>query len=108
MLPFHVQIFHQYPQDLLDRAALSPLVTPSVLILVVAPSHAQDLALHHELHEVHVCPLLKLVIVPLDGIPSLNTLNSSVSSADLLRMRSIAMSVSLIKMLSSTGPSTDP
>lgn len=108
MLPFHVQIFYQYPQDLLDRAPLSPLVTQSVLILVVAPSQVQDLALHHELHEVHVCPLLKLVTVPLDGIPSLNTLNSSVLSADLLRMHSIAMSVSLIKMLSSTGLNTHP
>lgn len=84
-MPFHVQIFYQYPQDLPDRAALSPLVTQSVLTLVVAPTQVQDLALY----EVHVCPFLKLVIVPLDDIPSLNTLTSSVSSADLLRMGSM-------------------
>lgn len=49
MLPFHVQVFHEYPQDLLDRAALSPLLTQSLLILVIVPTQVQALALCLEL-----------------------------------------------------------
>ncbi|KAK4826321.1 hypothetical protein QYF61_007406 [Mycteria americana] len=66
-LSAHVQFFiHQYPQVLLHRAALNPFV----------PQPEQDLALGLvEPHEVHIGPLLKLVQVPLDGIPSLRHVN---------------------------------
>ncbi|GAB0178515.1 cAMP-dependent protein kinase inhibitor alpha [Grus japonensis] len=48
----------------------------SVLILGIAPTHVQDLAFGLvEPHEVHTGPLLKLVQVPLDGIPSLRHIN---------------------------------
>ncbi|KAK4816418.1 hypothetical protein QYF61_016854 [Mycteria americana] len=68
-----VQLFtHQYPQVLLCRAALNPFIPQPVLILGVALTQVQDLALGLvEPHEVHVGRLLELVQVPLDGIPSL-------------------------------------
>ncbi|KAK4830062.1 hypothetical protein QYF61_008400 [Mycteria americana] len=73
----HVQLFiHQYPQVLLLRAALNPLITQPVLRLGVALTHVQDLALGLvDPHEVHMGPLLQLVQVPLDGIPSLRHAN---------------------------------
>ncbi|KAK4815543.1 hypothetical protein QYF61_003235 [Mycteria americana] len=73
----HVQLFtHQYPQVLLCRAALNPFIPQPVLILGVAPTQVQDLALGLvEPPEVHMDPLLELVQVPLDGIPSLRSVN---------------------------------
>ncbi|KAK4826030.1 hypothetical protein QYF61_003851 [Mycteria americana] len=69
----HVQLFiHQYPQVLLHRAALNHIIPQPVLILGVAHTQVQDLALGlDEPHEVHIGPLLQLVQVPLDGILSL-------------------------------------
>ncbi|KAK4815585.1 hypothetical protein QYF61_004800 [Mycteria americana] len=69
----HVQLFiHQYPQVLLCRAVLNPFIQacidtggcpdPGVLGLVEPP-------------EVHMGLLLKLVQVPLSGIPSLRCVN---------------------------------
>ncbi|KAK4829425.1 hypothetical protein QYF61_004300 [Mycteria americana] len=77
----HVQLFvqlfiHQHPQVLLGRAALHHFIPQPVLILGVAPTQAQDLALGLvEPHEIHMCPLLQLVQVPLDGILSLRCVN---------------------------------
>ncbi|KAK4832535.1 hypothetical protein QYF61_023867 [Mycteria americana] len=73
----HVQFFiHQYPQGLLPRAALNPFIPHSVLILGIALTQVQNLALGLvELHEVHRGPLLKPVKVPLDGIPSLRNIS---------------------------------
>ena len=63
----HVQLFiHQHPQVLLGGAVLNPLT------LGVAPTHALGLV---EPHEVHMGPLLELVQVPLDGVPSLRHVN---------------------------------
>jgi len=46
MLVAHVQLFiPQYTQVLLLRAALNPFIPQSVLILGVAPTQMQDLAL---------------------------------------------------------------
>ncbi|KAK4831400.1 hypothetical protein QYF61_017531 [Mycteria americana] len=75
----HVQLFiHQYPQVLLCRAALDHIIPQPVLILGVALTQVQDLALGLvEAHEVHMGPLLKLVQVPVDGIPSLRCVNST-------------------------------
>ncbi|KAK4820325.1 hypothetical protein QYF61_023558 [Mycteria americana] len=71
-LPAHVQLLvHQYPQVLLRRAALNHIIPQPVLIPGIAPSQVQDLAPGLvEPHEVHTGPLLQLVQVPLDGIPS--------------------------------------
>ena len=68
-LPAHVQFFiHQYPQVLVCRAALNPLILQSVLIVGVASTHVRDLALGlAELHEVLMGPLLTPVKVLLDG-----------------------------------------
>ncbi|KAK4823233.1 hypothetical protein QYF61_000093 [Mycteria americana] len=105
MLPAHIQLFiHQYPQVLLHRAALNPFFLQLVLILGVAPTQVQDLALGLvEPHEVHMGPLLQLVQVPLDDILCL----SLVSSANLLRVHSIINDIDSGIMLNSTGPSTD-
>jgi len=107
-LPLHVQFFD--PQVLLSRAAPNPFIPQLVLMLRVAPTYVQDLALCLEPHEVHTGPLLKLVQVPLDDIPSLSKLTtplSLVSSANLLRVHLILLAVSLLKILNSTGPHTD-
>ncbi|KAK4827094.1 hypothetical protein QYF61_014196 [Mycteria americana] len=73
----HIQLFiHQYPQVLLHRAALNPFIPQPVLILGADPTQVQDLVLGlAEPHEVHMGPLLQLVQVPLDGIPSLRHVN---------------------------------
>ncbi|KAK4821329.1 hypothetical protein QYF61_018234 [Mycteria americana] len=59
----HVQLFiHQYSQVLLCRAALNPFIPQPVLVLGVAPTQVQDLALGLvKLHEVDMGPLLKPV-----------------------------------------------
>ncbi|KAK4815928.1 hypothetical protein QYF61_010185, partial [Mycteria americana] len=79
-LSAHVQLFiHQYPQLLLCRTALNPFVPQPVLIPGVVPTLVQDAALGLvEPHEVHMGPLLKLLQVPLDGIPSLSQNQDSV------------------------------
>ncbi|KAK4830181.1 hypothetical protein QYF61_008972 [Mycteria americana] len=76
-LSAHVQLFiHQYPQVLLHRAALNPFISQPVLIPGVALTQVQDPALGLvEPHEVPIDPLLQLVQVPLDGIPSLRRVN---------------------------------
>jgi len=77
MLLIPVQLFiPQYPQVLLCRAALHLFILQPVLIVGVALTQVQDLALGLvEPHEVHVGPLLEFVQVPLDGIPSLRRVN---------------------------------
>ncbi|KAK4811988.1 LOW QUALITY PROTEIN: hypothetical protein QYF61_022984 [Mycteria americana] len=71
----HVQLFiHQYCQALLRRAALNPFIPQPLLIPWIALTQEPALGLV-EPHEVHTGPLLKLVQVPLDGIPSLRYVN---------------------------------
>ncbi|KAK4816170.1 hypothetical protein QYF61_011552 [Mycteria americana] len=76
-LSAHVWHFvHQYPQVLLSRAALNPFIPQPVLIPGVALTQVQDPALGLvRSHEVCMGPLLELVQVPLDGIPSLRRVN---------------------------------
>ncbi|KAK4826718.1 LOW QUALITY PROTEIN: hypothetical protein QYF61_010933 [Mycteria americana] len=71
-LSAHVQLFvHQYPQVLFRRAALDHIIPQPVLKPRIAPTQVQDPALGLvEPHEVHTGPLLQLVQVPLDDIPS--------------------------------------
>jgi len=56
----HVQLFiHQYPQVLLGKAALNPIIPQPVLILGVALTQVQDFALGIvEPHEIHMGPPL--------------------------------------------------
>jgi len=76
-LSAHVQLYiHQYPQDLLSKAALHPFLLQLVLIPGAAPAHVQGLTRGLvEPHEIHVGQLLNLVKVLLDGIPSLRHVN---------------------------------
>jgi len=103
---------NEHPQVLLDRVALNPFSTEPVFVLGIALTHLQDLALGLvELHEVRTGPPFKSVEVPLDGIPSLSLStapHSSVSSTNLRKVHSVPLSMSLTKMLSSMGLSTDP
>ncbi|KAJ7414125.1 hypothetical protein WISP_86696 [Willisornis vidua] len=63
----------QYTQALLVRAGLNPFSAQTVLVLGIALSYVQSLALGLvELHEVHMHPPLKPVKVPLNGIPFLH------------------------------------
>ncbi|KAK4825882.1 hypothetical protein QYF61_003156 [Mycteria americana] len=73
----HVQLFiHQYPQGLLQRAALNPFIPQPILIPRVVPTQVQDPVLGVvEPYKGHMGPLLELVQVPLDGIPSLRHVN---------------------------------
>jgi len=77
----HVQLFiHQYPQVLLSRTALNPFIPQPLVILRVALTQVQDLALGLvEPQEVHMGPLLKLVQVPVDGILSVRCVNGPLS-----------------------------
>ncbi|KAK4828658.1 hypothetical protein QYF61_000376 [Mycteria americana] len=53
-------------------ATLNPFSVQPLFVIGIAPTRVQDLALGLvELHEVHTGPLLELVQVPLDSIPSL-------------------------------------
>ncbi|KAK4832903.1 hypothetical protein QYF61_026546 [Mycteria americana] len=66
------------------RAALNPFSAQPVFVLGIVPTHVQDLALGPvELHEVHTCPPLKPVKVPLDGIPSLQRVDSTTQLGDV-------------------------
>ena len=109
----YVQLFiHQYPQVLLGRAVLKPFIPQSVLILGVALTHVQDLAPGLvEPHDVQTGPLSSLSrSLWMASHPSgvLTAPHSLVSSANVLRVHSIPLSMSLMKILNSTSPSTDP
>ncbi|KAK4832388.1 hypothetical protein QYF61_022243 [Mycteria americana] len=72
---------HWNGSKLHQRAALNPFIPQPVLIPEVALTQLQDPALGLvEPHEVHMGPLLQLVQVPLDGIPSLSFILLSMMS----------------------------
>jgi len=73
----HLWLFiHQYPQVLFGRVALNRFIPHPVLILAVALTHVQDLLLGlDEIRDVRMGSLLELVQVPLDGIPSLRSVD---------------------------------
>jgi len=104
----YLQLFiHQYPQVLLSRAALNPFTpSTSVLILRIAPTQVQDLA--HGLiepHEVHADPILQIVQVSLDEIPS-RRVNCTTQLGVISKLAEGALdfAMSLMKTLNSTGP----
>ncbi|TRZ21715.1 hypothetical protein HGM15179_005384 [Zosterops borbonicus] len=64
------------PQSTSSHLALSHLSTQHAGVSEIAITQVQDLAFHIvELHEVHTDPPLKHVRVPLDGIPSLQSVD---------------------------------
>ncbi|GAB0180776.1 cAMP-dependent protein kinase inhibitor alpha [Grus japonensis] len=66
--------------------------TQPLLILGIAPTHVQDLALGLvELHEVHMGPPLKPVQVPLDGIPSLRCVNCTTQLGVICKLAECAL-----------------
>ncbi|KAK4826170.1 hypothetical protein QYF61_006032 [Mycteria americana] len=78
---------HHYHQVLFRRAALNPFILQSVLILGIALTQVQDLALGLvELHDVHMGPVLKPVKVPLDGIPSLKRIKCTTQLGVICRL----------------------
>ena len=106
----HDQLFiHQYPQVLLDRAALNPFVPQPVMIPEVAPTQV--------CRTLHLA-LLNLMRLARDHFSSLSMSLwmascpsgvstaplSLVSSANLLKVHRISFSRSLMKMLNCTGP----
>ncbi|KAK4831745.1 hypothetical protein QYF61_018943 [Mycteria americana] len=101
----HVQLFiHQYPQVLLCRAALNPFIPQPVLIPGVALTQVQDPALGLvESHEVHAGPILQLVQVPLDGIPSLRCVNCTTQLGVICKLAEGALDLAV----NSPGPSPD-
>ena len=109
-MAFTESFIHQHPQILL-RAALKPFYTQPVSVLWIGLTQLQDIALGLvEFQELGMGPPLQPTQVPLDGIPSPSTLTASlslVSSANLLRVHSIPLSMSPTKMLNNTGLSTD-
>ena len=110
-LPGRVEfLVNQHHQVL--RAALNPCIPQPLFVVGIAPAHVQDLTLGlGELHEVRAAPLLELVWVPLDAIPSLQCVDRTTQLgvvADLLRVCSIPLSTLPTKLLNNTGPYTDP
>ncbi|RMC10150.1 hypothetical protein DUI87_12949 [Hirundo rustica rustica] len=107
MLLGHVEFF--IPQIFLCRAALNHLSTQPVGVSGTALNQVYNLALGlAELHEIHMGPSLKPIQIPLNGILSLQRVDVIlVSSAILMRVNSIPLSMSPIK-ISSVGPSTGP
>ncbi|KAK4828551.1 hypothetical protein QYF61_027520, partial [Mycteria americana] len=70
-----------------STSTLNPIIPQPVLIPGIALTPLQDLALGLvEPHEVHMSPLLKLVQVPLDGIPSLSHASFFPSLPDFLHL----------------------
>jgi len=107
----HIELLiHQHPQVLLNRASLNPFIPQPVLIAGVAPAQMQDPALGLvEPHEVQAGPLLELVQVPLDGILSLRRVGCATQLGVICRLVEgpLDLSMSLMKILNSTGPNTD-
>lgn len=100
------------PVFVLSRAARSLLMPQPILILRNALTQVKSSGLGFvEPWDVPMGTLLKHMRVPLDDISSFGVSTAPlilVSSADLLRMSLIPLSVSLVKTLKSTGPSKQP
>jgi len=108
----HVQLFiHQNPQALLGRDALNPFILHPVFVHGIALTQDQDLALGLvEPHEVRTGSPLKPVNVILDGIPSLQHVDHTTQLGVICNLAEGAVNhtMSLMKILNSIGPNTDP
>jgi len=72
LLDYVELLINQHPKSFSSGPALSPFSAQPVFVLGIVLTQVQDLALGLvELHEVCTGSPLKLVKVPLDGIPSL-------------------------------------
>ncbi|KAK4814468.1 hypothetical protein QYF61_018986 [Mycteria americana] len=93
----HAQLFvHQYPQVLFHRAALDHIIPQPVWKLRIAPTQVQDPALGLvEPHEVHTGPLLQLVQVPLDDIPSFWRVSCTTQLGVICRLTEGALDLSV-------------
>ncbi|KAK4818706.1 hypothetical protein QYF61_017927 [Mycteria americana] len=93
----HVQLFiHQYPQVLLRRAALDHIIPQPVLKPRIAPTQVQDPALGLvEPHEVHTGPLLQLIQVSLDDIPSFWHVNCTTQLGVICRLPEDALDLAV-------------
>jgi len=103
--------FYQSPRALLGQAALNHSITQPVLLLGVALTQVQDLVLGLvELHKVHMGPLLKSLKNPQMAslLSKSNVPLHLVSPANLLMAHLIPLSMSMMKILNSIRPSTDP
>ncbi|KAK4824285.1 hypothetical protein QYF61_012845 [Mycteria americana] len=91
-LPAHVQLFvHQY-----RRAALNPFIPQPVLIPGIALTQVQDPALGLvEPHEAHIVPLLQLVQVPLDDIPSFWRVNCTTQLGVICKLAEGALNLAV-------------
>ncbi|KAK4823665.1 LOW QUALITY PROTEIN: hypothetical protein QYF61_005017 [Mycteria americana] len=104
----HIQLaIDQHHQVLFYR----PLFPKPVALHGVVVTQVQDLALSLlESHKIGLGPSIQPIQIPLAFLPSSRSTlpHNLVSSANLLRVHSIASSRSLIKILNRTGPSTEP
>jgi len=92
-------------------AALNHFIPQPILVMRVALTHMQDPEPSFvEPHEVHMGPLLKLVQVPLNGIPVLRHVDCTTQLGVICKLSESAFNptVSLMKILNSSGPSNDP
>ncbi|KAK4814241.1 LOW QUALITY PROTEIN: hypothetical protein QYF61_012737 [Mycteria americana] len=108
----HVQLFvHQYPQVLFHRATLDHIIPQPVLKPRIAPTQVTlHLALLNLMRftQAHFSSLSRSLWMTSHPSGVSTAPHSLVSSANLLRVHSISLSMSLMKILNSTGPSTDP
>jgi len=112
----HCQLMASFSSTSTPKSFSSGLLSiPSsalpVLILGVAPTQVQDPALGLvEPHEVHVGPFLRLAQAPLDGNPSFWFISCTTQLGVICRLAEGALnpSMSLMKILNSTGPNMDP
>jgi len=111
-LSAEVQLFiHQYPQVLL-RAALNPFIRQPVSIVGIAPTVVQypALALLNLMRFTwaHFSSLSRSLWMAFHPSGVSTAPFSLVSSANLLRVHSLLLSMSLMKLLNSTRPNMDP
>lgn len=112
-MPVHIQFFtHQLPEVFLFRPALNPFIPQSQLItgilLYWLLDFAQGLV---KFYEFHMSSLLKSIKIPLDSTPSFQANHvplSLVSPPNFLRLHSISLFITLIKILDSILPNMDP
>jgi len=98
------------PSPSRQGATLKPFIPQPILIVGVAPTQMQDLALHLvEPHEIHTGPFLDLVQVPLDGIPYFWCVNCTTQPGVVCKLAESALDLAVIdENVKRTGPSTDP
>ncbi|KAK4831129.1 hypothetical protein QYF61_015432, partial [Mycteria americana] len=102
---------HHYPQVVSWRAALNPFIPQSVLVLGIVLSQVQDLALAllnlMRFTQAQSSSLSKSLWMASPSSSESAAPLSLLSSANLLKVDSIPLSMSLMKILNSTGPNIE-